>query len=176
MGISVLECLKKYLPTRHTLGKEGSLGKRFYHPKLWQLERQSVAMGTAMGLLAAFIPLPGQALIAAFLAYIGRGYLPISLVMTWITNPLTFIPINYGIYRVGQWLTGDTTAYHHISEFHWQGATLIEIGTHLYQWLASVGKPFLLGTLVVALTSAFIGYVLVHVVWGLGQLWIKKAD
>jgi len=164
---------KKYLPKRDSLQQEGVfhwLGEHLHHPELWQFYRHNVAKGVAFGLLTAFIPLPGQTLVAALLAYIARANLPIAIVMTWISNPLTFVPINYGIYKVGQWLTGDATPYHPLSEFYWQGASLSETGLHLWQWLNSLGKPFLVGSMAVSVVSAMAGYFLVQIVWQLVKL------
>lgn len=146
------------------------LGKHLHHPELWQFHRHTVAKGTAFGLLAAFIPLPGQTLIVALLAYLVRANLPVAIAMTWVTNPLTFVPINYGIYKVGQWLTKDATPYHPLTKLHWQDARFSEMMVHLGQWLGSLGKPFLIGSTVVAVSSALAGYLLVQGLWQLAQM------
>lgn len=164
--------LKKYLPRRDSLEQEGKLrwlGKHLYHPELWQFHCHAVAKGTAFGLLAAFIPLPGQTVAAALLAYLGRANLPISIVLTWVSNPFTFVPINYGIYKVGKWLTGDTLPYYPLTEFDWQDTSISEAAVHIWHWLSSFGKPFLVGSIVVASTFAVIGYLLVQSIWKLAR-------
>ena len=170
--------MKKHLPTRAGLHQEGPLhwfGEHLQHAELWQFQRQSVAKAIAFGLFSAFVPLPGQTVVAALLAYLGRANLPIALAMTWITNPITFIPINYGIYKIGQWLTGDSSPYYPLSALHWQGADVIAIVMHLGQWLGSLGKPFLVGSLAVAITSALGGYILTQGIWRLTALWHNDA-
>ena len=169
--------LKKHLPKSDSLRQEGPLhwfGERLQHVELWQFQRPSVSKAIAFGLFSAFIPLPGQTVVAALLAYLGRANLPIALAMTWITNPITFLPINYGIYKIGQWLTGDSTPYHPLSALHWHDADLMDIVVHLGHWLGSMGKPFLLGSFVVAIASAIAGYILVQGIWRLTAIWQRE--
>lgn len=174
----MMEFLKKQLPKRDDLHREGPLhwfGERLQHAELWQFQRQAVAKAIACGLFSAFIPLPGQTLVAALLAYISRANLPIALAMTWVTNPITFIPINYGIYKIGQWLTGDSTPYHPLSQLKWEEAGFMEVIVHLGQWLSSMGKPFLLGSSAVAIISAILGYGLAQGIWRVAALWRRDA-
>lgn len=171
--------LKKRLPKQDSLHHEGPLhwfGEHLQHAELWQFQRQPVAKAVACGLFSAFIPLPGQTVVAALLAYLSRANLPVALAMTWLTNPFTFIPINYGIYKLGQWLTGDSTPYHPLSQLQWQESSVSAIVVHLGQWLASMGKPFLLGSSVLAIVSAIVGYGLAQGIWYLSTRWRRGAD
>jgi len=166
--------LSRYLPTRENLRQQMRLNwllKHLQHPQFWRFECHAVAKGTAFGLLAAFIPLPGQTLFSALLAYVGRANVAIAIGLTWITNPLTFVPINYGIYKVGQWLTRDISAYHPFTEFDWQKANFAQLLNHLGQWLSSLGKPFLIGSVAVAISSAIMGYLLVQALWHVAKWW-----
>ncbi len=69
--------------------------KYFHHRSLWRINCDSVSRGVAIGLFAAAIPLmPFQMVIAAFLAIIIRANLPISVAVSWISNPFTLVPKN----------------------------------------------------------------------------------
>jgi uncharacterized protein (DUF2062 family) len=159
---------KKYLPTPDSVHKESKfrwLANKLTHPELWSFEQKIIAKGVVIGLLAAFIPLPGQTPIAMLFAYLLRANLPFAIAMTWITNPLTFAPINYGIYLVGKWVTGDNEPYHPLTEFNWHEANFTEMCQHFWLWVSSMGKPFLVGIPIVAISCALIGYLLVYGIW-----------
>ncbi|MFS9598796.1 DUF2062 domain-containing protein, partial [Klebsiella variicola] len=53
------------------------------------MNRHSVARAMAVGLFAAFIPIPLQMLLAAILAIVVRGNMPIAVSLVWLTNPIT---------------------------------------------------------------------------------------
>jgi uncharacterized protein (DUF2062 family) len=58
-------------------------------------------MAFFVGLFLAFIPVPGQMVLAALGAVMLRCNLPISVGLVWITNPLTVPAIFYLAYQVG---------------------------------------------------------------------------
>ncbi|MBI5447130.1 MAG: DUF2062 domain-containing protein [Gammaproteobacteria bacterium] len=160
--------LKKWLPKPQHLyqPRPGWFHTVFYDQRLWYLNRQSLARGVGLGLLVAFVPFPGQMLMAALLAYLFRGNLAAAVVMTWITNPLTFLPINYFIFKVGQWVMHDVQGvYPMIMEFN-LGAPGDTV-TAFVKWIRHLSKPFLIGLPFVALSAAFIGYAGVLLVWRL---------
>ena len=87
---------KRYMPDPERIRGDKSLrflGKLIHEPNLWHLNRRSVARAMAVGLFAAFIPLPMQMLLAASLAIPVRGNLPISIGLVWLTNPITMPPV-----------------------------------------------------------------------------------
>lgn len=166
----MLRKLKKYLSKRHFLKNTGNLpkiAKYLRHRELWQFHPNAMAKGAAAGLFVAFIPLPGQSVIAALLAYVMRANLPLAIALTWISNPFTFIPLNYAIYKVGKWLTGDTLTYQPLADFHWRETAILDIGVQVLHWFSAIGKPFLIGSFVLAIFSSLIGFVLVHACWHL---------
>lgn len=124
-------------------------------PELWHLHRRSVAGATFIGLFCAFLPVPFQMLIAAVLAVVSRCNLPISVVLVWITNPLTMTPIFYFAYRLGAWLLDRR----------------IEVGTIALSWswlrdhIAEIGWPLVFGSLVCGWVAGVTGFVLVRVAW-----------
>ena len=61
-------------------------------------------------MIAAFLPLPFQMFIAAFIAFYANANLPISVGLVWISNPLTIPPLFYGTYLLGAWMLDTPTA------------------------------------------------------------------
>lgn len=124
-------------------------------PELWHLHRRSVAGATFIGLFCAFMPVPFQMLIAAVLAVLSRCNLPISVVLVWVTNPLTMTPMFYFAYRLGAWLLDRRIEVGTI-ELNWQW-----LGTHL----GDIGWPLLFGSLVCGWVAGVTGMVLVRIAW-----------
>jgi hypothetical protein len=94
-------------------------------------------------------------LIAAGIAILGCVNLPISVVMVWITNPLTIGPLYYFNYRVGAFLLGERPGHE-----QFRGTLTDLVGSMLHVW-----KPLLLGGVVVGLVLAVLGWVLVRLLW-----------
>ncbi len=162
--------LKRMLPDAKRLANDSSLSRISHYllkPQLWHINRQSIARGTAIGVFMAFLPLPMQMLIAAMLAILFNANLPIAVALTWITNPITFLPINYFIYKVGRLFVQNGGGYHAIKDFEFTDRSLHDIAGQVVEWLHSVGKPFLVGLPVVAICSSIAGYCLVHFIWRL---------
>lgn len=161
--------LKKWLPSHDAIQKDKNLRwlKSFLHdPNLWHVNRRSVAGGLAVGLFAAFIPLPIQMLIAGLLSLAFRVNVLIAVVATWITNPVTFVPVNYIIYKVGSLIIGNGNSdISHIKEFNFHFKSFSEFWHNIYSWILSLGKAYLVGLPIVSVTVAILGYVLVRVVW-----------
>jgi uncharacterized protein (DUF2062 family) len=113
-------------------------------------EPDAVGRGMALGLFIGFTPTFGfQILLAIFFAYILRQNKIAAFVGVWITNPLT-APFIYGLeYKIGRVLLGLPPLDLH--GFDWQ--LLSTLGMQ-------VGKPLLLGCLVLGIPCSIIGYVL----------------
>lgn len=173
----MLKWLKKILPKRNKLHKESQiavLGDSAKHPSLWRFTREAVARGVAVGFIAAFIPLPVQMLSAALLSVIVRGNIAVAAAATWITNPFTFVPLNMFIFKVGQAILNDPQENFKISDLNFQ----LKLGTSqadIIKWLTGLGKPYLLGLVIVTSITAIVGYLLVHVCWLFFNKKIKKS-
>lgn len=133
-----------------------SIRHRLHAETLWHLNRRSLAGGLAAGLFAAFIPFPMQMLIAAVLAILWQANMPVALVSTWISNPLTYAPIFYINYKLG---VSILQLFHPVTEQTLQDDQ---------SWLVSiqeVGAPLLVGSIGAATLAASIGYVFARGVW-----------
>jgi uncharacterized protein (DUF2062 family) len=148
--------LKRILPAPGTIRANRQLslfGTLLHDPNLWHLNRRSVSGAVAIGLFVMFLPPFGQSLLAAGLAIVRRVNLPIAVVVSWISNPLTLPPMLYFAYRLGCWMLGVTP-----SNFD------LEFWTHWRQWLEVIG-PLLFGGLVSGLVAAVLGYLATQALW-----------
>ena len=96
--------LKSMLPTPEKILESRSLKLLAPHlvdPRLWQFNRHSLNKAVYIGVLSAFFPLPGQMLLALIGSLIFRANVPMALGLTWITNPVTTLPVFYAAYYVG---------------------------------------------------------------------------
>lgn len=131
------------------------LGDRLHRPNLWHLNRRSIAKATAIGLFCMWIPIPLQTILAALLAVALSANLPLSVILVFITNPITIPPMFYFAYRVGAWLLNMPDDYiDFVLSLEWVKDTL----SHYWQ-------PILVGTLVMATLSSILGYIGVRVAW-----------
>ncbi|WP_323126930.1 MULTISPECIES: DUF2062 domain-containing protein [unclassified Psychrobacter] len=102
--------LQRLLPTPEKIMESRSL--KWFAPhlvdaRLWHFNRHSLNKAVYIGVLSAFFPLPGQMLLALIGALMWRANVPMALGLTWITNPLTTLPIFYAGYYVGAKLLGE---------------------------------------------------------------------
>lgn len=132
-------------------------GLAMREPGLWRFDRHSVSGAVGLGLFSALLPVPFQMLIGASLAIAVRVNMPLTLAMVWITNPLTMGPIFYATYELGQWLLDAE-----------QAVIQPDMGNvSLFAWINMVWKPLLLGSLVAAIATSLLAYLLVSFGWSL---------
>jgi hypothetical protein len=141
-------------------------GERLTEPKLWHLNRKSVAGGLALGLFIGFMPVVGQMFISAALAILFRVNLPIAFMAVWISNPLTIAPIFFFAYKLGAWILQVP-----VSEFEFAIS---------WQWFCNefvmIWQPFLLGCLVCGVVAALLGSLFVRIGWRLVVVrsWLQR--
>ncbi len=153
--------IRRYLPHHDEIRGHKHLswlGSHLHDPNLWHLNRRSVSGAFAVGLFCAFIPVPFQMVIAALVAIVARVNLPLSVVLVWITNPLTMGPIFFFAYTVGTWIL-DKPILQAAAELEGIGWWLNEI--------QAIWKPLLVGSFVCGTLSAVIGYFGVRASWRL---------
>ena len=162
---------RRFLPDGDTvrankyLARVATWGPWLNHPNLWHLNRDSVAGGVAIGLFAGLVPGPLQMLTAALIAVPLKKNLPVALVTTLYTNPLTIAPLYLLAYAYGRLLLG---AGHHpvvVQPFEWDWAHWIDSAQALAQWALALGKPLAIGLVALALTLAALGYVATQLAW-----------
>ena len=152
--------LQRYLPTRESIREYALfrfLGHRLLQPELWHLHRRSVGGAFFIGLFCAFLPIPTQMLIAALMALIGRCNIPISIGVTWITNPLTMGPMFFFAYKLGAWLLDTQVTI-----------TTVELS---FSWLSNqisqIWWPLLVGCLICGWVAGLSGMLVSRILWRL---------
>ena len=97
--------LKKYSPKRENVNL-GWLNKHLTDPELWKWNKKSIAKGFAVGLFCAFLPIPIHMLLAGILAVSFSANIMLSLLVVWVNNPITIVPIFYFTYKLGASIIG----------------------------------------------------------------------
>ncbi|GAV20337.1 hypothetical protein MMIC_P1302 [Mariprofundus micogutta] len=150
--------LRRYMPDHKTIKEHKYLqcfGTLLHNPALWHLNRHSVAKAFLVGLVCAFIPVPFQMVIASGGAILVHANLPLSVVLVWLTNPVTIPPMFYGAYVVGAWVMNTPQ-----KDFEFE-LSLEWLGSEL----SLIWQPFLLGCAVVGITAGLLGYLGINLLW-----------
>ena len=164
----------RYLPT-----PEAIFAKRWCapfrpwlgHPSLWHLNRRSVPGAVAIGLFSGLIPGPLQMVTALALAIPLRKNIPLALVATLYTNPLTIVPLYLLAYGYGRlFIGGGEAPAQGLVPDAWDY-------TALWEWMLSLGKPLAIGLVALALTLALLGYLVAALAWRLHvvRAWQRRA-
>jgi len=150
------------MPTREGLAENRwvrPFGQRVLHSEFWRFTRRSVPRGVAVGLLVGiFVMIPGLQIIGSALLCIPfRGNIPVSALMTFLSNPFTTPFILTASYFVGSSLgLGGQTGV------PGREATIREWFTWLFSdaALATVS-----GLFIIAALSALVGYFASILIW-----------
>lgn len=162
---------RKHLPAHDRIREQrwmGPLRHLLQHHNLWHLHRRSVAGGVAIGLFCGLIPGPLQMISAALLAILFRVNLPVAVITTFYTNPLTIVPLYLLAYEIGRWFVAGSIEVA-VPEF--PAVHLHDWFSEVWGWLLSLGEPLLIGLPVLASTLSITGYILVRLGWRLAVTW-----
>jgi len=150
--------IKRYLPTPERVRAFSSLhflGDILHEPNLWHINRHSVARAFLIGIFFTFIPMPFQMVAAAFFAIWFNANLPLSVILVWISNPVTMPPIFYFNYKIGALvLNRPVLDFQFQLSWSWLSGRLMDIGIPLY-----------LGSVLIATVSACIAYLVIQYLW-----------
>lgn len=123
--------------------------------RLWTIRRRNVLPAFALGVFIAFMPFPGHMLAAVLLALAMRVNIPVAALSTLISNPLTVGPIFYVCYQFGVLLLGIEP----------QPFELEFSLTSLGEQFTDIGKPLLLGCLIIGSTVTIAAYIALDILW-----------
>jgi uncharacterized protein (DUF2062 family) len=174
------ERFRRLLPDPHTLREHRALrwlGPRLHHPRLWHVNRRGIAMGLAVGVFFGLLIPVAQIPAAAIVALLLRANIPAAIASTLVTNPITFAPVYYAAYRLGEWMLGAEGA---ISARELENVAE-QTSTGMVLWmerLSTVGAPLALGLISLAATLSILLYFAVHWTWRLRivRAWRKRRD
>lgn len=159
---------KRYLPDHKTVREQWFLRPfeaLLHDPALIHPNRRTASLALAIGLFWAFVPIPLQMVPAALIALWWRVNVPIAIAAVWISNPFTAGPIFYAQYRIGTWLLGQPPG-----DFHFELSL-----DWLMEGFMNIWQPMLLGTLVFAVLTSIIGYVVMNRLWMISVMRRYKA-
>lgn len=144
-------------------------------PRLWRWSRRGVALGVALGVFFGLLVPVAQIPLSVAAAVVLRANVPAAAVSTLITNPLTFGPLYYAAFKLGQWVTGATgeSTQAPAAAIDLQAAGLPQEEVHIWQRLATVGKPLLLGLAIIATLMGLLSYALIALAWHVWT-WFKR--
>ncbi len=166
--------IKRYLPTRESLKQNrllSWLGPRVHDPLLWHINRNSVARGVAIGVFFGFLVPVAQIPAAAVVALAVRANLWVAALSTLVSNPLTYGPIYILAYRIGASILPPVAADNRVTDDH--AITALQWIVEGINWLTGIGRPLVLGMLIMAVVGAIVGYFGVLLGWRINVL-IKR--
>ncbi|EKF75225.1 hypothetical protein A11A3_04575 [Alcanivorax hongdengensis A-11-3] len=156
---------RKYLPSPERFKDHKSLrflGEVLSDPNLWHINRRSLAGAAFIGVFTGLLPIPMQMGVAALLAVRFHCNLPLSVILVWISNPITWVPIFYFTYRIGAWMLG-------LPPHGGEGITVA--------WFVEQLVPLWVGSLTCAVLFGALSYMAVKVAWRLAVIrsWQQRA-
>jgi uncharacterized protein (DUF2062 family) len=162
--------LRKYIPDADAMRSWRLVtvfGGWLQHPNLWHFNRRSVPGAFAIGLFAGLLPGPVQMLAALLLAAPLKKNIPVALVTTFYTNPLTIVPLYVIAFEYGNLLLGRKHGFGGIEPFVMDWADWLGSMQAMAHWCLSLGKPLAIGLVALALTLAIAGYLTARLGWRL---------
>ena len=160
--------LQKRLPDKGELSTEWYLRPfniMMHDPALWSVHRRGVTKAVAIGLFFAMLPIVGQMVLAALLALWVRVNLPVAVATTWISNPVTFVPIYYPAYKLGAFILGVP---------HKEPQNVPISMDWLLGELATAWKPLFLGCGIFAVVVPVAGFLILNFAWRYTSLYRFK--
>ncbi|MEY4978284.1 MAG: hypothetical protein RLZZ352_554 [Pseudomonadota bacterium] len=182
--------IKQWLPKPETLNNNrwiSWMGPSISHPRLWHFSRKGIALGLALGIFFGLLIPVAQIPASATMAVLLRANLPMAVASTLVTNPVTFGPVYYGAYKLGQWVLGDSAAQlpattggappvlkaaHDVQE----AAGWRERVQTLVTYLGTVGKPLMVGLIILASCCGLGVYCLTSWLWVLKIRWKRSRS
>lgn len=164
--------LRRFLPSHDRIRQNRHIarfGPWLQHHNLWHVNRRSVAGGVAVGLFAGLIPgsNPVQFMAAAVFSIAFHVNLPIAVIVTLYSNPFTIVPLYVMAFKLGELVLLRNNGLPPAATFSLEDKGISEWLPAVFEWLASVGKPLLVGLPLLALLLATAGYLVVDLGWRL---------
>jgi uncharacterized protein (DUF2062 family) len=149
---------RKFAIKRHELSERWFLSPfrhMLHDQRLWGIRRKTVVPAFGLGLFVGCLPLPGHFLASALAALLLRINIPVAVLATLLSNPLTMGPLYYFNYRVGAaLLPGESPSFHFEPTLDWLTSTFLTL------W-----QPLLLGSVLVGALAGIAGYVGLDLLW-----------
>ena len=167
----------RLLPDPHSLAANRWLrwlGPALHHPRLWHMSRRGIALGAGIGVFFGLLIPVAQIPVSAVVAVLLRANVPTAVASTLVTNPVTFAPVYYAAWRLGNILLGGPAVRPPLPPAPAAASgtdepTVVQGSWLQRSWLGlrQVGKPLLLGLLLFACGFGVLVFLLVHGLWRL---------
>ncbi len=190
----MLDRLRRLLPSHESVANNRWLrwlGPSVLHPRLFHLSRRGVATGAAIGVFFAFITPIAQIPLSAAACVVLRANVPVAIVATLVNTPPTFGPVYYAAWKVGAWVLAEPVDAAHTPEVLARAAALpasapaaqttaqtaqallpdggADEATSWWQRATQaaqgIGKPLLVGTLILGIGFSALAWLLCNTVW-----------
>jgi uncharacterized protein len=149
---------RRLLPSHETVHTNRWLrpfSNTLLHPRLWHLNRHSVAGAISIGLFCSTM----------------HANLPLALVTTLYTNPLTIVPLYFVAYFIGIFVTGGSMDGF-VDPPTMDGMGFMPWAMAFLEWTAGLGKPLAIGLVALASGLAVAGYFITR---GIYRWWLIRA-
>lgn len=167
--------LKRLLPTPESVRQNRWLrwlGPVIHHPRLWHFSRKGIAAGLAIGIFFGLLIPIAQIPFSAAMAVLLRANLPVAMASTLVTNPVTFGPLYYAAYQLGQWILGEPAIVEEevppmevpAAVADGGGAGFLASLEAIFEYVTTVGKPLVLGLAILAVVCGLAVYWLTSLV------------
>ncbi|MEY2942132.1 MAG: hypothetical protein RLY97_146 [Pseudomonadota bacterium] len=168
---SLVSWAKRHFPTRESLEKNRYIrpfAHRVLRADLWRFNRRSVPRAIALGVFAGILVPFAHSFVAAVTAVVVRANVPVAIASTWISNPLTWLLIFPGAYKIGAFLLHIDA----LTKVQPLANTMATTGTdQLLTQLTGKGLELAFGLFVEASVLASLGYLLSSFGW---RWWIGR--
>jgi uncharacterized protein (DUF2062 family) len=146
--------------------------RHFLDKTVWKPTRHTFAGGVAVGAFAMMLVIPGQMGLAFVLAALLRVNIPIAMLVTWITNPVTMPPVAWWEIEFGNWVitalglgNPPPLGWHDLKEMLGQimndYTRYRDVLAHFKPWVASL----YVGAVLLGLIIAPVCYALSYMFW-----------
>lgn len=167
---------RRFLPSREWVATNRwarPFAQHLSTPDIWHLNRRSVPRAVALGLLIAPIIPIAHTVVAALAAVPVRANLVVAAAVTWLMNPFTFIPFYYTAHIVGEALLHPAA----MAQMSVLGQPGSQKAAHGLAWLLEQSGSLVLGTLVMAVVIASVGYLVASFGWrwNTGRKWRARS-
>lgn len=155
--------LRSLIPTREQIMQNRWLAwlhPFLAHPQLWHWSRRGVALGVALGVFFGLLIPIAQIPVSAAAAVVLRANIPAAAASTLVTNPITFGPVYYAAYRLGNWIYGNDNGT--------LPAALTadeEKDVGLWERVRQLGLPLITGLGIMASVFGLASYAIISAVW-----------
>ena len=142
--------------------------RHFLDKRVWKPTQHTLAGGVAIGCFVTVQLIPVQMPLAVLLSAAFRVNIPIALILCWLSNPATLVPIGVGEYQLGHWILeriGDPGTTWIAAIEHENLAKALAYARYMYT-----------GGLVVGTVLAPLGYCLAWALWAIGARIAPHAD